>query len=55
MANQLKQSLLTVFILFLTGLSVNSNAQSPTLQISEITVNIGKDEFKGTDFNFPFS
>jgi hypothetical protein len=55
MANQFKKSLLTVFILILTGLSVNSNAQSPTLQISETTVNIGKEEFKGTDFNFPFS
>lgn len=46
---------MTALILFLTGLTFHSNAQTPVMNVSETIVTIGGEEFKGPDFNFPFS
>ncbi len=44
-----------VVFLFLSVVTLSSNAQQPVMNVSEMIVTIGKDEFKGPDFNIHFN
>jgi hypothetical protein len=50
-----KKFLSIVVFLFLSVITLSSNAQQPVMKVSDMIVTIGKDEFKGPDFNIHFS